>query len=247
LARLGGRIECRAKWDMMASNRNMKIERPLPAFAARDSLIELLHRWQARKKFGPDAENLLRELSRRIFEGQWCVAAWDEFHIMGQAWREDTHSQILSWLFNPRQAHGLGERFLREFARKATGISLPKGRACEVETNKRIGSGNEKVDIEVRGEGWILAVENKIWHIETPGQTRIYAEHYQKLKDRGQAVFGVFLTRGGELAQARDFFQSMSYGALRKILEKYQTRASTSTAQFIRQFAEHIRRDLEVR
>ena len=87
---------------------------------------------------------------------------------------------MLAWLFSPWEAHGLGDRFLMAFVKAATGKELPNGRVYNVVCRKPIRAGI--IDIEVQGDGWVLAVENKVDSFETPSQTIVYAKHYRKIK-----------------------------------------------------------------
>jgi hypothetical protein len=219
--------------------------------------VALLEEWEALnqqaeataqglQRHSSEVRTLLQEISQRIEGGRWHTTGWNVFDILGRVRLEDAHSDTLAWLFKPWEAHGLGDRFLHEFVRTATGESLPNGRVREVETRKTISIGGEKIDIEVQGDGWVLAVENKIDHAEGPGQTECYAEHYRRLQNAGLAVFGVFLTLKGDSAKAAGFFQPMSYSTLRGILDQDQMRGTSDAAQVVRWFADHIRDSLEV-
>jgi hypothetical protein len=101
-----------------------------------------------------------------------------------------------------------------------------------------------KIDIEVRGDGWVLAVENKIDYCEGHGQTERYASHYRRLEDMGTKVFPVYLTLADEPAKS-GFFKAMNYRKLRTILDQKQSRGTSDAVQVIRWFADHIRNDFE--
>jgi len=213
-----------------------------PVFAQRESVIDLLDRWQDRKRLGPAVQSLLQEIEK----SPWCVSACYLFDIMGRTWTEDTHTHIIAWLLKPWEAHGLRDRFLREFARRGAGKPLPNGRVRDVVCDKPIGRNNGKIDIEVRGDGWILAVENKVLHVETPGQIEKYDRYYQARQAMGEKVPAAFLTRNGVRAQAGKLFRPMKYRTVREILEGCQADAAVPACEFINTFVEHIRRDLEV-
>lgn len=226
-----------------------------PRFSEYDSVLSLLQQWEALDQqaqgaarslqmHGPEVRALLLEVSERITSGHWHTAGWNIFEVLGRVRLEDAHSDALAWLFKPWEAHGLGDRFLRDFVHLGTGEPLPNTRVREVETRKTVGIDGGRIDIQVQGDGWVLAVENKIDHSETPGQTECYAAHYRRLRDAGTAVFGVFLTLTGEAARS-GLFQSMSYRTLRTILDQNQPRATSDAAQLVRWFADHIRGDLE--
>jgi hypothetical protein len=114
------------------------------------------------------------EIPTGIEAGSWHTSGWNIFNALGH---------------------------VRQFVSTAKTGPLPNGRARQVETRQEIGPSRERIDIETQGDGWALAVENKIDDVERPGQTERYAEHYGRLRKAGIAVFGVFLTRSGESAK----------------------------------------------
>jgi len=226
-------------------------------FTNQRSLVDLLEQWavlsrQAEadtkdlQRHAAGVRVLLQEISERVEAGRWHTSGWNIFDVLGRVRLEDAHSDVLAWLFKPWEAHGLGDRFLREFVRAAGTEHLPNGRVHEVETREEIGPNHERIDIEVRGDSWVLAVENKIDDAERSGQTEIYAQHYRRLRKAGFVVFGVFLTRRGESAKADDIFRPMNYRTLRKILSQMQMHGTSDAAQVVQWFADHIRNDLEV-
>lgn len=164
---------------------------------------------------------------------------------MGRVRLEDAHSDTLAWLFKPWEAHGLGAHFLREFV-AATGQRLPSGRVRFVETRKKITRAGERIDIEVRGDGWVLAIENKLDHVETPGQTDGYAQHYEVSQLPNEITLGIFLTRDGSSANADTFFKPMSYRTLRLTLDNQKPNGTSEATQVLRWFSDHIRRNLEL-
>ena len=234
---------------MQANNYNAR-------FSDYDSVSNLLLRWefldrqaqrdaQGLQAHAPEVRVLLTEVSERIESGHWHTTGWNIFEILGRVRLEDAHSDALAWLLKPWEAHGLGDRFLQDFVLVGTGESLPNTRVREVVTRKAVGIDGRRIDIEVQGDGWVLAVENKIDYSEASGQTEAYAAHYRRLRDVGTAVFGIFLTLTGEPADAADFFRQMSYGTLRTILDRNQPPTTSDAGQVVRWFADHIRTDLE--
>ena len=223
-------------------------------FANHESIGKLLQQWERLeqqadsviRRLGKNSlkvRDLLDKVGQRVATGKWHTTGWNIFGILGRTRLEDAHSDALAWLFKPWEAHGLGDLFLREFVSAATGRSVPNGRVRDVETRKQICSTGEKIDIEVQGDGWVLAVENKIDHVETDGQTECYAEHYRNLRETGTGVFGVFLTLNRDAAEAADIFSPMSYGALRRLLESMPL--NTDASIVVQWFANHIRSNHE--
>jgi hypothetical protein len=187
------------------------------------------------------ARAVLERVGERLERGNWRATGWNVFEVLGRVRLEDAHSDMLAWLFKPWEAHGLGDRFLQEFVVAATRKRLPNGRVQDSITRKKLSGNTGIIDIEVRGDGWLLAVENKIDACESPGQTTRYAEHY--LRQTGLDVICVFLTRKGEDAEAK-LFQPLSYGKLRKLLNQMQ--GSADAMQLVHWFADHICSNLEM-
>jgi hypothetical protein len=217
-------------------------------------ILELLEAWEylARqseeaadtlRRHAPQVRAMLRTIGERIETGEWHTTGWNVFDVLGRVRLEDAHSDMLAWLLSPWEAHGLGVRFLMEFVLTATGRRLPNGRVHDCLTRKRLGADAGIIDIEVVGDRWVVAVENKIDAGESPGQTEGYAKHYRRFDGRGLAVFGVFLTLNGDDAEAGDIFKPLSYAQLRRILNRMQ--GNGDTARLICWFADNIRNNLE--
>lgn len=192
----------------------------------------------------PQVQAMLQLVNERIVSRAWHTTGWNVFEVLGRVRREDAHSDMLAWLFKPWEAHGLGDHFLQGFVRAATGKKLLNGRVYDSVTRKKISADGGIIDIEVLGDRWVLAIENKIDAAESPGQTMGYAEHYRPLQQLGLTVYGVFLTRDGKDAEAIDIFKPLSYGKLRKLLNQMQGRGDAM--QLVRWFADHIRNNLEI-
>ena len=185
-------------------------------FTECSSILSLLQHWEAldrqailsSERLNLDATEIrlmLDRVSDRVRNGTWHQTCWNIFDILGRVRLEDAHSDALACLFRPWEAHGLGTQLLQDFVKVATTESLPNTRVNEVETRKTIGRDGWKIDIEVQGDGWIVAIENKIDHSEGPEQTERYASHYRRLRDSGIKVFCVFLTLDGGAANEKDF------------------------------------------
>ena len=223
----------------------MKARASTSRFREYGPILNLLQGWETVGRFKPGVQALLQEVSDRIESGTWLITGLNIFDILGCARKEDPHSDVLVWLFKPWESHGLGSRFLLDFVREGTGKSLPNSRVRAVTPRKPIGTRTGKVDIEVQGDGWVLAVEYKIDYSEGPGQTQRYAAYYRSLRQTGVKVFGVFLTLYRTPAEAGDIFKPMSYKQLHTILERNLARATSDGAQVVRWIADHILRDLE--
>jgi hypothetical protein len=183
-----------------------------------------------------------RDVSARLRDGRWH-RDWNVFDVLGRTRLEDAHSDALAWLFDPREAHGMGTAAIKAFLGKSW-EELPDREIVSVTTRRRLDA-KSVIDIEVVGRGWWLAVENKIHSFEARGQAKKYATYYEGFRKAGDTVFLVFLTRRGQLAGERLHFRSMSYRELREALETLKP--TTECGRFlVEQFCTHVRNDLEV-
>jgi hypothetical protein len=146
----------------------------------------------------------------------------------------------------PTAPHGLQDAFLKAFFKRAFDTDAPAGTVeCRVAVRKRIPRG--EVDIEVKGPGWWLIVENKIDCEEDQGQTKKYADHYEKFAKLGKSFFPVFLSREGKRPESRDF-APMSYRALREVVEEVveKVRPAPEAEQLVRHLVQHILCEVEI-
>ena len=148
------------KWELSAK------EAAKQALEAADELAE----------DAPAVEAMLRAVGNRIESGTWRTTGWSIFEVLGIVRREDSHTDLLAWLFRPWEAHGLGVRFLQEFVFAASGKSLPNTKVYASVARKKLSSDAGVIDIEVQGDGWLLAVENKIDAHESPGRYNAICE-----------------------------------------------------------------------
>jgi hypothetical protein len=176
----------------------------------------------------------------------WRNTAWNLFDVLGRPWLEDAHSYVIAWLMRPTEPHGLKDAFLKAFFEKAFAAAAPAGTPeCRVAVKKRIDGG--EVDIEVKGPGWWLIVENKILSEEGPDQTRKYAAYYKRFARVRRGFFPVFLSPAGKRPQSCDF-APMSYRDLRQVLESVceSVRPAPDAEQLVRHLLQHILCEVEV-
>jgi len=176
----------------------------------------------------------------------WRNTAWNLFDVLGRPRLEDTHSHAIAWLMRPTEPHGLKDAFLKAFFEKAFAVEAPTGTAeCRVAVKKSIDVG--EVDIEVKGPGWWLIVENKIDSEEGPDQTRKYAAYYKRFASVRRGFFPVFLSPAGKRPQSRDFVP-MSYRDLRQVLVSVceSVHPSPDAEQLVRHLVQHILCEVEV-
>lgn len=167
--------------------------------------------------------------------GLWRKTYFNLFTILGYQRLEDAHSNILAWLLNPEESHGLGDAFLRDFVRRVFDKELLK--YFPVKVKRESQDGDDRLDIVVEGNNWWLIIENKIDSTEQENQTKRYADHWRNRGIIGENVFLAFLSPSGWLPESRDF-KPVSYRTIQKLLENQKFQGDSDF--LIRHFKDHI-------
>jgi hypothetical protein len=185
-------------------------------------------------------ERLLQSVQEAKAIGQWQNTRFNVFEVLGRTRREQAHSNLLAWLLDPAEAHGLGDAFLREFMAKAIGMELP---STDVTVTPEFHCGLRNCDIHVKGDRWCLVVETKIDDFPWPDQCGDYQEYCEKVEGRGEQAWLVYVTRPAR-RPSDSSIPWISYSEVRQILERLTPDPSTAT--LIENFCDHIVSDLEV-
>lgn len=170
--------------------------------------------------------------------------------LLGLARQELRHSDLLAYLLNPHERHGLGDRFLRAIlSRAAPGAPV----ALEVD---RLTFGQldvwrewEHIDILVLSPADRLAIiiENKVDSSEHSNQLKRYYDivtrHYPDWR-----IFAIYLTLYGaspEQAHDRERYAAMSYTSLADALsEVCDSPSDPDVGTFLRHYNQLIRSEL---
>ena len=192
------------------------------------------------KEFEISFNNLISRIKDKKEKGIWRKTYFNLFEIFGNQWYEDPHSNLLAWLLNPEETHGLGNVFLEKFIENISDIKLPFDQIKVVRENQK---GGDRPDIEVKGNNWWLIIENKINSSENNSQTLRYAKRWGKKGKIDENVFLVYLSPNGKAPLSPDF-HSVSYREIRELLESMQFHGDSDF--LIRNFINHIFIDLEV-
>jgi len=191
------------------------------------------------KEFEISFNNLISRIKDKKEKGVWRKTYFNLFEILGNQWYEDPHSNLLAWLLNPEETHGLGNVFLEKFIEKISDIKLPFDQIKVVRENQK---GGDRPDIEVKGNNWWLIIENKINSSENNSQTLRYAKRWGKKGKIDENVFLVYLSPYGKAPLSSDF-HPVSYRKIRELLESMQFHGDSDF--LIRNFINHIFIDLE--
>lgn len=93
------------------------------------------------------------------------------FQLCGINHYENWHSKILAEFLNPHGTHGLGDEFLRLFLEQLR-IDFVVTPSCEVTTELSMSKG--RMDIVIRGQEWVVVIENKVYAGEQDDQLARY-------------------------------------------------------------------------
>lgn len=176
------------------------------------------------------------------------------FEILGTVNTEIRHSNMLAWLFNPNEVHGLKDLFIKKF--------------IEAYLNKVTNSKDDSFilkmllkdfdDVIVRRE-WnhidillisetnkvIIAIENKIWSKESKGQLNRYQSVLESEFFNYERNY-IFLTPESEESSNIDVWTSMSYvdivDCLESIVTMKKETINSKVISFINQYIDILRR-----
>jgi hypothetical protein len=138
-----------------------------------------------------------------IRAGRWQSGPRSLLGVLGLRSSEVDHSKVLAWLLDPTARHGLGsallERLLVRLGMPATHarhrIRVAVEEECQPGDRPDVGY----VDIVVRGDGWTVVIENKVWSGQHGRQLDTYHASYTD----GATTFA-FLTPDGIPARSAD-------------------------------------------
>jgi len=141
---------------------------------------------------------------------------------------ETAISAFLRWIFSPNEDHGIGDYFLRYFLMECAkynsefnvieidGLSLDE---AIVKTEENFSGKKADITIRIDKDNFLCLIENKIKSSEGSGQTEAYAK-LSKKKYRNYKIMYVFLTPSGIQAEADEFFSSLKYTEVKKLLNQ---------------------------
>ena len=152
------------------------------------------------------------------------INAFNVFEALGVARQELRHSDFLAFLLDPRQPHGLGDRFLKRFLQRALGDSSQAAPITPVEIELLALDHmvpfreRQNIDVLLLDEERRIAViiENKVGSAEHSGQLDRYKETIHR-QYPGWRVIPIFLTPDGA-SPSNDTYFAIDYGAVTEIV-----------------------------
>ena len=144
-------------------------------------------------------EGFLKSLEQPLQIAKQSGWLCDPWQVAGLKRDEVRNSRVLSWLLNPRDSHGFGDRLLVALLAeiKLPSFPLTVSKNCRVKEEQcPDGDQSNRVDIEVDDEKFYIIIEVKINASESDGQLAKYVGQAEK-KARGRYWTVIFLTISG--------------------------------------------------
>lgn len=206
----------------------------------RDDFVTIYEREKPQKiqEFSIALEHLISKVKQMQERGLWRKYYFNIFETLEYQRREDIHSNLLAWLLNPEESHGIGDVFLRSFVEKVFNIKdLSTNFPVKVFREKQEGKNRHIYDIVVEGNNWWLVIENKIDSEEQEGQTKGYAEDWRHRGILGKNVLLAYINPTGRRPESSDF-TPISYRTIRELLISMKFQGDSNV--LINHFIDHI-------
>lgn len=182
---------------------------------------------------------------------------FNPIRVMKMEHMEIRHSAILAWLLEPRETHGLGDKFLKAFLCEAfrgnsrpglpTALDVAQSDLRDVELRREWHG----IDILIHSasRNWVFIIENKFYSSQHKGQLKKYLQKVSEIIKKASSVRGVFLTLLDEQPEESDF-APIGYRAvhalLSHIVKHNASRLSSEVDVFLRHYLELLEEELDV-
>jgi hypothetical protein len=183
-------------------------------------------------------EMMLRSLANEILSYE--KQHFSFMKTLGIETLEVAHSNLLAWLFDPAESHGLGSKFLgnfiRKIAAKTNDYSLLNIDLSSVLVDTEISGDESRLDIRCwdPNGSFQCVIENKILSEEGADQTRRLYDNFHGKAARDLFVFltldrnakpqnenFIHMAYGEILPELRDLLQNLSDNCTRFLIESY--------------------------
>lgn len=170
--------------------------------------------------------------------------------IGGRGYYENPCSDLLAFFLASENAdaHGLGNVFL-EALWKSAGFSVDLRREGSVRVTREVRtSAGNRIDLMLKGDGWIMLIENKIWHFQANPFADYEALAHKEMCEGDELLF-LILSPGGEGNSAHEKWSGLSYrdliNTLKPELEAFPAEGRTNKWwHFAHDFITHLDQEL---
>lgn len=177
------------------------------------------------------------------------LSRFNPIRIMRMEGMEVRHSNILGWLLDPLETHGLGDRFLKAFLSEALKGESAKGRPTALDIVQADLRGIEvrrewqHIDLFLlsRRNNWAFIIENKFHSSQHSGQLTKYVQKVRSAFEPEEGrllVKGIFLTLHDEDPEDASY-ASIGYDAVCELLPRVMVTEGQSLDQNVRIFLNH--------
>ncbi len=182
------------------------------------------------------------------------------FQALGIEYREHSHSDFLAYLLDPKNPHGFGDHFLREFialvadspaVTRDRKYPLPVSAELTVDSSQvSVARERNQIDIliDCYPKGPVIGIEVKIWAAEQENQLQTYQDRLlHEYPDRERPRIMVFLTPKGNMpgtaTEGHDVpCVLLSWGHIADSLEDVSRMGTNEdTRPFIEAFSRHLK------
>lgn len=155
------------------------------------------------------------------------INKFNVFNVLKIDSMEIRHSNMLGWLLDPNENHGLGDKVLlgliKFIIKKLKKSTLSAYDLCQLLSNSYsfyVLREDNNIDILlVSNENkMVICIENKIYSSEHDNQLERYTNFVEK-RYSGYKQFYLYLTLSGEKSSIPDVWNSISYAAMQNIIE----------------------------
>jgi len=159
-----------------------------------------------------------------LLELESRISRLNIFRILKAEKNEIRHSNMLAWLLDPQESHGLGDRFLRRWLMKvvhdaASQQTLIQGLPSPIEIDALdieyvdVEREHSQIDVLVRivtgsEKTWIVCIENKIETSQHSDQLRRYRQYVERTYADAAKRLYVFLTKYEKVPEEAGFITS---------------------------------------
>lgn len=158
------------------------------------------------------------------------------FEVLALRRREYVHSNVLAWLLDPLETHGLGVSFLNGVLGKVGAPTCRDEDKLRCRIRREVSAPTSIIDISVETPGSLLIIENKIDAVEGAEQTlREYKDFSRQAN--GRKFTAIFLSVNGESPQAENFI-AWDYSKIWKLLCELEPKPAV--ASFIHDYRDAV-------
>lgn len=137
--------------------------------------------------------------------------------IAGYPHYENVCSNILKFYFNPGGIHGLKDLVLKSFLESIEYSDLQLTSETGIEIKREVTTTNGRIDILIISRHWVIAIENKIFHILN-NDLEEYSDHLEK-RYKGRKIIKVVLSIRKE-EKLSGGFENLTYKDFIKQIDK---------------------------